>query len=210
MPFVAYGQSALFYSRAKVDIQRKQATPSLPWQSAGDAASAANVTFDMEVRDAKTLYRQEGWFNLSSPSPQNGVMFIFNAPTVFPIIHTTDYAPLDILFVSKEGIITQIVPNVALSELKEDIYPNMPILAMLFLAGGICERVGIKPGDWVDYPGFEKPPQILGAPSVAPQTPPVIINTPPEPLIKVLHDSQPSKNGNGNGTGTSRKNSKNP
>jgi uncharacterized membrane protein (UPF0127 family) len=153
----------LLYSRTQLSILHQTAAP-LPWQAPGTPASVPRYTFDVEVRDAMTIYNQKGWFNLSSPQETNGVLLVFAAPAQAPIIPSSQYAPVDILMIDREGKILQIVPKLLLSELEEDIYPERPVLAFLFLKGGMCERLSIVPGDLVEYKIFRKPPMVLTAP----------------------------------------------
>jgi uncharacterized membrane protein (UPF0127 family) len=160
----------LSYSRGQIAIERASA-PLLPWQAPGQKAPP--LTFEVEVRDAMTLYNQQGWFNLSGPSPDSGVLLAFGAPTQAPILPSAQYAPLDILLIDKEGKILQIIPNLLLTELEQEIYPAAPVLAFLFLKGGTSERFSIRPGDSVEHKLFRKPPVILSAPPpAAPQNPP--------------------------------------
>ncbi|MDE3015877.1 MAG: DUF192 domain-containing protein [Pseudomonadota bacterium] len=168
----------LFYSRSDIAIVRR--TPvALPWlPPVPDAHNAAprRVIFGVEVRDATTLYNQKGWFNLSSPSDNGGVLMLFAAPGIAPIVPAAQYAPLDILMIDSEGTITQIVPNVTLSELQQEITPASPVMAFLFLKGGACKKFSIEPGDSVDYPRFKKPPAVL---SIVPPVPATRDITPP-------------------------------
>lgn len=167
----------LFYTRTSVRILRTAPPPEafLPWEdrSQGDKG----LFIDAEMRDGALMYQQKGWFNLSSPSEAGGVLLAFAAPTVAPISPSAQYAPLDILMIDKEGRITQIVPNILLSDLQEDIYPAAPILALLFLKGGLCERAGIRPGDTIEHSLFRKPPTVLTAPPSSPS--PLPPNAPP-------------------------------
>ena len=133
------------------------------------------LVFDVEIRDGMSLYNQSGWFNLSSYSDKSGVMMAFSKPDIKPIIRSTQYSPVDILFIDKQGNVTQIAPNILLSELEDDINPSAPILAYLFLKGGICEQLNINVGDEVQYSLFKKPPLILNSPppKETPKEPPV-------------------------------------
>ena len=92
----------------------------------------------------------------------------FGKPVIKPIVRSNQYAPVDILFIDKQGKITQIAPNILLSELEDDIYPSSPILAFLFLKGGACADLQINAGDQVQYSLFKKPPVILNAPGQPP------------------------------------------
>lgn len=177
----------LLYSKSELIIARKSLTPDpslLPWQK--DAAEAQNkLTFTIEVRDGRSLYNQQGWFNLSSYEEQSGVLLAFSSPTQSPIVASKQYAAVDILFIDLQGRITQIVPNIMLAELQEEIVPAAPVLAFLFLKSGTCEKMFIKPGDEVEYSLFKKPPTVLTAPSVV-QSAPVIKTVPvPAPVAPI-------------------------
>jgi len=155
--------ATIFFSKDKLRIHRKiipkPAQKLMPWQVAEDA-----VDFDVEIRDGMSLYNQNGWFNLSSYSDKEGVMMAFSEPSIQPIVNSSQYAPVDILFIDKQGKITQIVPSILLSDLEQDITPSEQILAFLFLKGGACTDLSINAGDEVEYSMFKKPPRILNAP----------------------------------------------
>ena len=177
------------YSRSQLAILRKglKMDPSLlPWQQQ-KAMEANKLVFEIEVRDGRSLYGQEGWFNLSSYDDNKGVLLAFGAPVLTPIIRSAQYAPVDILFIDREGVITQIVPKVQLAELEQQIMPQSPILAFLFLKSGMCEKLVINPGDVVDYEIFRPSPVILGAPpekaQVVPQPAQLPQAAPPTPQL---------------------------
>lgn len=166
-PALADDSIPLLYTRETITIQRLSQAP-LPWQAAGEpqpsAIPASGVTFDVEVRDARSYYNQKDWFNLSGPTNDSGVLLVFAAPGQSPIIPSKQYAPLDILFIDAQGRVTQIVPNILLSSLSQQIIPKNPVLAFLFLKGQTCQHLNINPGDIVDYKAFTKPPVVLGDP----------------------------------------------
>jgi Uncharacterized conserved protein len=99
---------------------------------------------------------------LGSLAPHTGLFLMLPYPTIAPVVTVTQYAPVDVLFIDAEGHITQIAPNLVLADLKEDIYPDNEILALLMVKGGSCEELSIHPGDSVIHDIFKKPPQILG------------------------------------------------
>jgi uncharacterized membrane protein (UPF0127 family) len=172
----------LLYTRSAIVINRTHvAAVALPWQSAEDASAAAKLPINVEVRDASTLYSQSGWYNLSGPSEQDGVLLVFSSPTLAPIINSAQYAPLDVLMIDDKGIITGILPRLMMSEITEEIYPKKPILAFLFLKGGSCEAFSISPGDEIDYKIFKKPPTMLTAPENTPAATPKPLAAPAKP-----------------------------
>jgi uncharacterized protein len=174
----------LLYSRDRITIV-PQSTPAIqlapaPGETLTQTPPPVPHVFDVEVRDALVLYRQEGWFNLSSPSETEGTLLAFSAPTIAPIQHAEQYSPLDILLIDPQGKIIQIIPSIRLSELNKEIYPEKGVLAFLFLQGGICEKLAIRPGDEVEHALFKKPPTVLNvAPPAPPLAPATITSSPP-------------------------------
>lgn len=160
----------LLYSRNDISIVRKNppAAAPMPWQGKEGTPENPAIVLNAEIRDATALYNQKGWFNLNTPSENGGVLMMFTAPTIMPISYMAQYAPVDIALVDKEGKITQIIPNITLSQLEQDIVPESPVLAFLFLKGGICEKLSIAPGDMVEYKLFKKSPTVIGEPPVEP------------------------------------------
>ena len=178
-----YGEQnkPILYTRANITLIRKTLPPPaplpepLPWQEKivrpepeipekQPIPPYPPLVLDVEIRDGMALYNQNGWFNLSSYSEKSGVMMAFSEPGVHPIIRSAQYARTDILFIDKQGKITQIAPSILLSELDQDIYPSAPVLAFLFMKGGTCEELAINVGDEIRYSLFKKPPVILNAP----------------------------------------------
>lgn len=155
----AYSKTSIVISRKHTD---KANTPILPWQNSL-TDSNANIAINVEIRNAKTLYGQSGWFNLNSLSAGNGVLLTFNTPTLAPLVRSAHYAPLDVLFIDARGKIIQIAPDIVLNQLETDIYPNEPVMAFLLLGGGSSKSLSILPGDEVEYKIFKKPPAVLTA-----------------------------------------------
>ena len=162
-------KSPIFYQKNNIIVSRKQ----LPQTS-------SSLLLDVEIRDGASLYIQNGWFNLSSYVDKSGILMAFAKPDKHPITSSSQYAPVDILFIDKQGKIVQIAPNIALSELEQEIYPESPILAFLFLKGGSCVELSINVGDEIQYNLFKKPPLILNSSSAIPQpvAQPVVVPTP--------------------------------
>ena len=167
MPFAKADESVpLFYTRTNLTLIRQSVKP-LPWNPA-ESASAADINFDTEIRDGATLYNQQGWYNLSAPSENSAVMLVFGAPLLAPITPSANYAPLDILLIDSHGTVIKIFPKLRLSSLQEEIYPDQPITAFLFLRSGACEALSINPGDYVQYKIFKRPPATLEPPQANP------------------------------------------
>ena len=164
-PCAVWGDNGFrfIYSRSEIAIARNKLPPKLPWQG----AIQPTVPFDIEIRDATNLFNsnahggQTGWFNLSGLSEHNGVMMVFKEPVLLPITRSTEYAPVDVLFVDSEGKISQILPTITLATLDHDIVPEKPTLAFLFLQGGISEKLSITPGDRIESEIFKKSELII-------------------------------------------------
>jgi uncharacterized membrane protein (UPF0127 family) len=180
-PGMADENTPLLYNRTTLNIVRHAVPAPMPWQPAADAPKP-EISFDVEVRDAMTLYNQKGWYNLSSPEERSGVLMAFSAPGIAPVVASAQYAPLDILLIDAEGKITQIIPNIMLSQLQKEIMPTKPVLAFLFLKGGICQSLSINPGDDVEYALFKKPPVVLSAPPVVAPVPAPVASAPAAPV----------------------------
>ena len=182
-PPVAWGENGFLYSRGDIAIIRHKLPPKLPWQ--GDVQ--ATVKFDVEMRDATGNYKpnarneQAGWYNLNGLEEHKGVMMFFKEPVLLPITRLMEYAPLDIVFVDSSGTITQILSSVKLSTLDHDIVPQKPVLAFLFLQGGVAEKLSINPGDEVENNVFKKSELIIDRDKARPAAD--IITTKPPPLV---------------------------
>lgn len=149
----------LLYSRSHIIINRAHMPVPLPWQN--QPVENPSLLFDVDVRDAGVMRREEGWFDLGGIENGRGVMMMLAAPDIPPLGRANQYAPMDIVMVDKEGKIVQIVPDVVLNRLQEDIVPQTPVLAFLFLKGGSCEGLNIQPGDRVEYKLFRTSPLML-------------------------------------------------
>jgi hypothetical protein len=103
-----HADSTLSYMRANITVVRRNVAPLplLPWQDKTTPQEAPNpaIAFDIEVREATMLYRQEGWYNLSSPMDNNGVLMLLDKPGVMPINASPQYAALDILMIVRKTL----------------------------------------------------------------------------------------------------------
>jgi hypothetical protein len=178
---------AITYSRTNIVIMHsgdeQRAPAPLPWQTNVSPENSSGVVFDVEIRDAMVLYNQRGWYNLSGPNEKSGVMLLFSDPGIAPLSASSQYAPLDVLMIDKEGNIVQIIPNLMMSELEQDILPQQPVRAFLFLKGGMCQQMQIKPGDYVLYKLFRRSPTVLMAPPPAEGAQPSQPQAPMKPML---------------------------
>ena len=87
---------------------------------------------------------------------QEGMLFLYTEPQDVAMWMRNTYLPLDMVFIDKAGIVTQIAERtVPFSE--ERIESGGAILGVLEINGGLSERLGLKPGDRVIVEGFAAP-----------------------------------------------------
>ena len=109
--------------------------------------------FQVEIaRDEEK--RARGLMDRRFMPADHGMLFEFDseAPEEFWMKNT--YIPLDMIFISPTGIVTNIVANA--EPLSERTIPSgPPCIAVLELNGGSAARIGLKVGDKVRHPFFK-------------------------------------------------------
>lgn len=101
-----------------------------------------------EIRPEDAL-RLEYIHSLNELNDSTGVMIAFGAPSMVPLPALQTPTPVDAFFISNNGTIIQIYPNVVLGELKQDVMAQVPVKAFLFLRSGSAAARGIRPHDVV-------------------------------------------------------------
>jgi uncharacterized membrane protein (UPF0127 family) len=117
-------------------------------------ASGGDVKFSIEL--ALTPQQQEhGLMFRKEVKPYEGMLFDFGVsrPVAFWMKNTL--VPLDMLFISADGHITRIAAN-AKPLSTDTIESGGPVQAVLEIAGGSALLLGIKPGDVVIHPIFNR------------------------------------------------------
>lgn len=97
--------------------------------------------------------RERGLMNRRFLPADHGMLFEFQetAPVSFWMKNT--YIPLDMIFISRAGVVTNVVANA--EPLSERIIPSgPPCAAVLELNGGVAASIGVKVGDAVRHPFF--------------------------------------------------------
>ena len=111
-------------------------------------------THDFQVEIAKDeASRARGLMDRRFMPAHHGMLFEFDreGPEAFWMKDT--YIPLDMIFISRTGIVTNIVANA--EPLSERTIPSgPPCMAVLELNGGAAARIGLKLGDKVRHPFF--------------------------------------------------------
>jgi uncharacterized membrane protein (UPF0127 family) len=114
-------------------------------------ASGAHV-FNVEVV-SDDAGREKGLMYRRFMPQDRGMLFDFKeeAPVAFWMKNT--YIPLDMIFISRRGVVTNIVANA--EPLSERLIPSgSPAYGVLEINGGVAARIGLKVGDRVRHPIF--------------------------------------------------------
>ena len=110
-------------------------------------------TFQVEIADNDASRERGLMYRRFMPS-DHGMLFEFpaNAPEAFWMKNT--YIPLDMIFLSPAGAVTNIVAGA--EPLSERIIPSgPPCAAVLELNAGVAASIGLKVGDSVRHPFFK-------------------------------------------------------
>ncbi len=166
-------------------IEEQSAPKEVPSETASESddtpkeevTSAENANTDTEDIPAEPVIREprdyqvkiksegniapDGFFQLTKILEGNAVLFIFAGDKKHGLSPTSLYFAMDFMFVSAEGKIQQIIPNLALAELGAPITPRQPIRAILALPAGDTVKYGFHPGDQVKHPLFQAGPLII-------------------------------------------------
>jgi len=108
--------------------------------------------FKVEIA-ADDSSRERGLMNRRFMPPDHGMLFEFqqNAPVSFWMKNT--YIPLDLIFISPAGIVTNVVADA--EPLSERVIPSGPsCAAVLEINGGVAASIGVKVGDRVRHAFF--------------------------------------------------------
>lgn len=120
--------------------------------------------FSVEIRSGEAM-NTEGLFLQQPFADSDGLVITYEPSKQVVITSANIYEPVDILFVSKDGTINQIISDIDLSTLEEENTSDKPARAMFYLKGGTSERLDIRPGDWVRHRLFTRKPEVHKAPT---------------------------------------------
>ncbi len=123
------------------------ATSQLVIESGGQRHSFTVELADNDERRALGLmYR-------TALAPDAGMLFDFKADQPVSMWMRNTRIPLDMLFVARDGRIVNIAQRTV--PFSETTIPSRgPVRAVLEVAGGTAERLGLKPGDRLVHPLF--------------------------------------------------------
>jgi uncharacterized protein len=115
--------------------------------------ASGSHAFQVQIA-ADEATREIGLMNRRFMPADQGMLFEFDhdGPVSFWMKNT--YIPLDMIFISRSGIVTKIVANA--EPLSERAIPSgAPCAAVLELNGGAAAAIGLKVGDSVRHPFFK-------------------------------------------------------
>jgi uncharacterized membrane protein (UPF0127 family) len=112
------------------------------------------LVFETWLADTPQRQAQGLMFVRSLPA-QRGMLFVHESPRPIGMWMKNTYIPLDMVFIDAKGRIQQIVPNTTPHSL-DVIRSSEPALAVLEIAGGEAQRLGLKPGQAVSHPALPK------------------------------------------------------
>jgi hypothetical protein len=109
------------------------------------------ITVEVADNDAE---RSTGLMFRRSIGPDEGMLFIYDREEDISMWMKNTYIPLDMFFVKRDGVISQIEANT--EPFSEAIIASRaPVLAVIEMAAGSAKRLGIRPGDRVQHPAFK-------------------------------------------------------
>jgi uncharacterized membrane protein (UPF0127 family) len=134
------------------DADRAQAHERLELVTAGGPK-----TIDVEI--AATPEQQAlGLMFRTSLADDKGMLFPYGEARELTMWMKNTYIPLDMVFIRADGTVHRIAAKTEpLSE--RIVYSEGPVTAVLELAGGAAERLGLKPGDRVRDPRYFAEPK---------------------------------------------------
>jgi len=109
--------------------------------------------FEVEIADNPAAQEKGLMFRRSMPADR-GMLFDFHHEQDVNFWMQNTYIPLDMIFIKGDGRILRIEQNT--EPLSTRLIPSGgPVLAVLEVNGGVAHKLGIAPGDRVDYPIFK-------------------------------------------------------
>jgi uncharacterized membrane protein (UPF0127 family) len=103
-----------------------------------------DVTLVLSEKDRRHAVAQ-----MAPPTETTGHLLLWPRERFMKIESDRSRVPFDVAFLDKSGIVVDLLPLAAISE--EGVQPKAPAAAALFLLPGQAGKIGLKPGDKVEY-----------------------------------------------------------
>ncbi len=114
--------------------------------------ASSSHTITVEIADTEEK-RSKGLMFRLGLADDEGMIFIYDEEQTVTMWMKNTYISLDMIFVRKNGLIHRIARNTEpFSEAV--ISSESKVLAVIEMKAGSAQRLGLKPGDRVDYPAF--------------------------------------------------------
>lgn len=108
--------------------------------------------FRVEVADTPEQRSKGLMFRRSMPQDQ-GMLFNFSEETPVMMWMKNTYIPLDMVFLSRKGVVTNIAADT--TPMSEAVIYGGRASAVIELNAGVAKNIGLKPGDTVRHPSFK-------------------------------------------------------
>ena len=115
-------------------------------------AGGASFHFSIEVAETPDQLHQGLMFR-DSMAEDAGMLFLLGTEDVASFWMRNTFLPLDMLFIARDGRISNIHRNAAPGS-TAIISSTVPVIAVLEVNAGITGRLGIHAGDRVNHPAF--------------------------------------------------------
>lgn len=125
-----------------------------PLQRLEFVTASGSHEFRVELADTPGE-RARGLMHRKHMPADQGMLFDFHEDTQVMMWMKNTYIPLDMVFVSRQGVVTHVAAN-AVPFSEEIISSGGPAYAVIELNGGVAARIGLKPGDEVRHPAFRR------------------------------------------------------
>ncbi len=116
--------------------------------------------FTVEVRPLSFL-EQKDFISHQPFTDKEGMMMLIEPAQVAQLKSANLIGKIDVLFVSPDGIVEKIAPDLVLPDLLEPIDSEKPVRAFIFLKAGQAKDSDIEPGDYIENQLFKSHPVIL-------------------------------------------------
>jgi uncharacterized protein len=108
------------------------------------------ITVEIASNDSE---RSTGLMFRRSIGADEGMLFLYDREQEITMWMKNTYIPLDMIFIKRNGVISHIETHT--EPFSERIIPSEgPAFAVIEMGSGSAERLGLKPGDKVNYPAF--------------------------------------------------------
>jgi uncharacterized protein len=109
--------------------------------------------FQVELADTPEVRAKGLMFRKSMPQ-DHGMLFDFHAEVPVMMWMRNTYIPLDMVFVSRQGVVTKVVSDAV--PMSEEIISGGQAYAVIEFNAGTASRIGLKAGDQVRHPAFKR------------------------------------------------------